>query len=187
MPDWVKTFMGLEGLATSEFVYEPTVIPGLLQTEDHAHALTEAAGFVRADHNERFVSFRLARARRLTDPEPLGLRAVIGEAALRLAVGTPEVRQEQYRHLLKIAELPDVAIQVVCPEAGPHAAATGPFYIFDFGLARSIAYAELLDGAMYIQDFDQVRTYTMAAESAQQVALSPEESVEFIGTMIDGG
>ncbi|APU14474.1 MULTISPECIES: helix-turn-helix domain-containing protein [Actinoalloteichus] len=187
VPDWFRTMIGLEGLATAEFHYEPTVIPGLLQTEDYAQALTEATGFVRADHSERFVSFRLARARRLTDAEPLEFHAVMGEAALGLAVGTPEVRQEQYRHLLKVAELPNVTVQVTRPQRGPHAALVGPFYIFDFELARSIACAELLDGAMYVQDFDQVRTYTMAAESAQQVALSPAESVELIETMTDGG
>ncbi len=42
-------------------------------------------GFVRPDHAERFVSFRQARAQRLTNDEPLTLHAVIGEAALRRA------------------------------------------------------------------------------------------------------
>jgi hypothetical protein len=55
------------------------VLPCLLQTEDHAQAITDATGFVRRDHSERFVSFRLARAQRLTDGTPLELTAVINE------------------------------------------------------------------------------------------------------------
>src|SRR4030088_3159996 len=62
----------------------PMVLPCLLQTEDHAQAITDATGVVRRGHSERFVSFRLARAQRLTDGTPLELTAVINEAALRL-------------------------------------------------------------------------------------------------------
>ncbi|AUS77992.1 XRE family transcriptional regulator [Actinoalloteichus sp. AHMU CJ021] len=185
MPDWLRTFIGLEGLAESEFVYEPTVIPGLLQTEEYAQELTRATGFVRADHNERFSGFRLARAQRLTGPAPLKLQAVVGEAALRLAVGTEQTRQDQYKHLLELARLPNVTLQFVTPERGPHAALLGPYYTFDFTLARSIAYAELLDGAVYVQDFDQVTSYKMAAESARSVALSPDESITLLQDMIE--
>ncbi|GGI97515.1 hypothetical protein GCM10011581_38380 [Saccharopolyspora subtropica] len=32
VPDWFKTFVGLEGLARSEFNYETALLPGLLQT-----------------------------------------------------------------------------------------------------------------------------------------------------------
>ena len=105
----------------------PMVLPCLLQTEDHAQAITDATGFVRRDHSERFVSFRLARAQRLTDGTPLELTAVINEAALRLNLGKPEVRQTQYRHLLKLAKLPNVSIQLLRPEDGPHTAGTGGF------------------------------------------------------------
>ena len=45
---------------------------------------------------------------------------------------------------------------------------TGSFAILDFEKVRSVAYSELLDGAMYIQDPDDVATYRMAAESVQE-------------------
>jgi transcriptional regulator with XRE-family HTH domain len=186
VPDWFKTFVGLEGLAESEFLFEPMVLPGLLQTEDYAQAITEATGFVRRDQSERFVSFRLTRAQRLTDDEPLEVKAVIGEAALRLNVGTPEIRQEQYQHLLKMAKLPNVTLQVLRPEDGPHTATTGQFFLLDFARAQSIAYSEHLDGAVYVQDQDDVRTYRMALENLQSVALAPAKSVALIRTLIDG-
>ncbi|MEU3457340.1 Scr1 family TA system antitoxin-like transcriptional regulator [Micromonospora sp. NPDC006766] len=34
----------------------------------------------------------------------------------------------------------------------------------------------MLDGAMYVQDPDGVRTYSMVADNLRQVALSPAES-----------
>lgn len=187
IPDWLRTFVGLEGLAIAEFAYEPMVIPGLLQTEEYAQELTTATGFVRPDHSERFIQFRLARAERLTGPGPLKVHAVIGEAALRLKVGPPDLRKSQFQHLIRLSKRPNVTLQVIRPEEGPHAASTGSFAILDFEKVRSVAYSELLDGAMYIQDPDDVATYRMAAESVQRVALSPDDSVALINSVIEAG
>lgn len=185
VPDWFRTFVGLEGLAEAEFVFAPMVLPGLVQTEDYAQAITEGTGFVRRDQTERFVSFRLARAKRLTDETPLHLHAVIGEAALRLNVGNPDVREAQYRHLLTLAKMPNVTIQAIRPEDGPHAATSGGFYLLDFAQAQSIAYAERVDGAVYVQDQDDVQTYKMVVENLTSVALSPAKSLNLIRGLID--
>jgi hypothetical protein len=187
VPDWVKTFVGLEGLAEAEFVFEPILVPGLLQTEDYARAVTEATGFVRHDHSERFVSFRQARASRLTDDQPLAVHAVIGEAALRLNVGTPEIRRAQYRHLLTMAKLPTITIQVLRPEDGPHVANTGQLVVLDFAQAQSVAYSERIDGAVYVQDQDDVHTYKMAVENLRSVALAPAKSLAFIRSLTNAG
>jgi transcriptional regulator with XRE-family HTH domain len=185
VPDWLKTFVGLEGLAECEFVFEPLIIPGLLQLEQYAAAVTANTPRVRADHSERFVGFRIARTRRLTDPErPLKVHAVLTEGALRLAVGSPELRRAQLQHLLALAALPTVTIQVVRPEDGPHTALTGQFVLLGFESVRSIGYVELHDGALYLQDADQVRTYNMVRKDLQRAALSPERSIALIQSML---
>lgn len=183
VPDWFRTFVGLEGLAEAEFVFEPIMVPGLLQTEEYAQAITEATGFVRRDHSERFVAFRRTRAQRLANDEPLTLHAVIGEAALRLNVGTPEVRRTQLRHLLALAKLPTVTIQVLRPEDGPHVANTGQFVVLDFAQAQSIAYSERIDGAVYVQDQDDAHTYKMAVENLRSVAVAPAKSLALIRSL----
>lgn len=185
VPDWLKTFVGLEGLAQREFLFDPMVITGLLQTEDYASAVTVDTPRVRPDHSERVVGFRLARTRRLTDLDrPLHLHAVIGEAALRLAVGTPEIRRAQLKHLLEMAKLPNVTVQVIRPEDGYHSAMSGRFVVLDFDQMRSIGYTELHDGAVYIQDTQQVRSYILSAENLQRVALGPEKSAALIRSML---
>jgi transcriptional regulator with XRE-family HTH domain len=187
VPDWLRTYVGLEGLAESVFCVQPWVIPGLLQTQEYAAAVTANAKSIRPDHGERFVGFRMARARRLTDPErPLSVEAVIPESALRLAVGTTEVRQDQLRHLLALSELPTVTIQVVRPEDGPHSAlSAGGFVSLDFGdAAKPVVYVELKDGAVYLQESEQTAAYTMVAHDLQQVALSPEQSRGAISEML---
>lgn len=181
VPEWLKTFVGLEGLAESEFVYQPLVLPGLIQTPDYARGLTSATSLVRESHSERFVSFRVARAQRLSDPEPLRLHLVVGEAALRLTVGSAQTRRDQYERIIEIAALPHVTFQVLRPECGPHeAGGAGQFVVLTFAEARPVVYSEHLDGAVYVQNQDDVRTYTLAANNLHHVALTPEESVAFV-------
>ncbi|MFV2019456.1 Scr1 family TA system antitoxin-like transcriptional regulator [Micromonospora sp. LOL_023] len=77
-------------------------------------------------------------------------------------------------------------MQIIRPEDGPHAAgAIGKFVVLDFDRVRPIAYTELLDGAMYIQDPDGVRTYTMVADNLRQAALSPADSRALIRELAD--
>ncbi|MER6987816.1 helix-turn-helix transcriptional regulator [Saccharopolyspora hirsuta] len=184
VPDWFKTFVGLEGLAKSEFDYETALLPGLLQTEEYARAATMATGFVRPDHSERFVSFRLARADRLVAAQPLNFHAVIEESALLRRIGDDEVRRDQYRHLLGMAERSNVTIQVIRPQDGPHAAVSGPFFLFEFDAAKPIGYTELLDGAVYLQDPDQVATYMMTAKNLQETAMQPDDSLALIRKLV---
>jgi hypothetical protein len=187
LPDWFRTFVGLEGMATSEFVYNPAFVPGILQSEEYARELTQAAAFVREDHAERFASFRVARAKRLTDDDPIRVHAVISEAGLRLHVGTPEIRKAQWEYLVSLTELPNVTIQVARPEDGPQAASTGQFYLLDFAQARPIGYAELIDGAVYIQDEDELAPYKIKAGKLCRAALQPGESAAYIKSLVTAG
>ena len=186
VPDWLQTYVGLEALAKDVFWFEPFVIPGLLQTQDYAAAVTASTRSIRPDHGDRFVSFRMARARRLTDEQPLHLHAVIPEGALRLDVGNPDVRHDQLEHLVRMSELPNVEVQVIRPEDGTHAGLAGGFVRLDFGeAARPVIYLEQKDGAVYLQDDLQVEAYTMVASDLQRVAMSPQQSHALIASMAE--
>jgi transcriptional regulator with XRE-family HTH domain len=185
LPDWFKTFVGLEGLASREFVFEPIAIPGLLQTADYATAITADSPRVRPDDRERVVDFRLARSERLVDPDrPLHVHALFTEAALRLRIGTPQVRQAQLEHLVVMAERPNVTVQVIRPEDGMHTGYTGQFVVLDFEQAQSVVYVELIEDAVYLRDPDQVRPYSLTAGNLQRAALDPAESTALIRSMI---
>ncbi|MGW1677965.1 helix-turn-helix domain-containing protein [Saccharopolyspora sp. NPDC002376] len=182
--NWFQSFVGLEGQAAHEFLYEPVFVPGLLQTEAYARAVTAATPRVRTDHVERFVEFRQARSALLIDPDPLVLAVVVGEAALRLDVGDPEILQDQYWHLVRLAALPNVELQVLRPEDGIHSGFTGAFAVLSFEHAHSVGYVELQDDAVYIHDQERMRGYSMAADNLRKVALSPAESVRFIESLV---
>lgn len=185
VPDWMTTIIGLERLASKEFVFEPIVIPGLLQTEDYARELSRAGRRVRDDRADQLVEVRMERARRLTSTNPLRLHATVNEQALRLRVGTPEIIKAQYEHLCALADHPNITLQVVVPDRGPHAAVTGQFVVLDFEQARPIAYAEVQEGAVYVQHPGEVDTYRDTARSLEEIALPPDDSVRFIASLID--
>lgn len=182
--DWLRTMVGLEALARREFVFEPIVLPGLLQTEAYAMAMTTGASRVRPDLANRLVELRMQRTLLLNKEEPLELHAVINEQALRLRVGDQKVLDEQYRHLVRMSELPNVTIQVVRPEAGLHSATTGQFMLLDFIDARSIVYIEIQDAAVFVDDTARVKTDTLSTQSLERVALSPGESATLIESLI---
>lgn len=186
VPDWLKTFVGLERIATREFVFEPTAIPGLLQHKDYARELTATSRRVRPDDRDLVVDFRMARAERLVSSQsPLKFHAVMTEGALRLDIGSVEVRRMQFEHLVALAHRPNITIQILRPEDGAHTALAGPFVLLDFEKAHSIGYAELYGSAIYIQHPDEVRTYVVTGQNVSEVALNPERSVELLESMID--
>ena len=57
IPDWAQRYVALETIASAMQVYEPELVPGLLQTEDYARAITRAADPERSEdaHDDRAV------------------------------------------------------------------------------------------------------------------------------------
>jgi hypothetical protein len=127
----------------------------------------------------------MGRAQRLTtDINPLEFHAFITEQALRTRVGSVEIMRAQWQHLIKLADRATIKVRVVVPEAGPHSAGNGQFLILEFDKARSIAYDEKQDGAVYVQNPGEVDTYKGSIESLEAVALSEDDSVSFIEDLI---
>jgi hypothetical protein len=187
VPDWLQTFVGLERLADEEFTFEPAVLPGLLQTEEYAAVLTAASKRVRPDRAARLVEFRLSRQQRLDldNEHPLALTAVIEETVLRRPIGSVEVRRRQLGHLLELMDRPNISVRVLPQSLATHAGLSGRFTLLRFTGVRPIGYIELQDGSIYLQDQDQVSTYTMSAESMEEVALDRRDTRSLITSLIN--
>lgn len=187
VPDWLQTYVGLEHLADAATVYEPLALPGLLQTEEYAVALTAASPRVRPDRARRLVEFRLERQRRLSldqDGDPLELTAVVEESALRRPVGPPGIRRAQFERLLELGDQPNVALHVLPADLPAHAAMAGRFTLLQFSQVRPIVYVELSDSALYLQDPDDTSAYTMSAESLVGAALDWRDTRSLITSLI---
>ncbi|MEV1119062.1 helix-turn-helix transcriptional regulator [Actinosynnema sp. NPDC049800] len=185
IPNWLRLFAGLEGMAESAFVYSPLFVHALLQTEDYATAVASSARRVRPVDMDRMVAFRMERQRRLTaDANPLKLHFVIEESALLRPIGGKDVLRRQAEHLLEATRLPTVDIQVIEARVGMHPGLTGEFTLFGFEEFDETVYVELQEDAVYLNDSAKVRAYSMTAKTLRDIALDPPESAALITSLI---
>ena len=177
--------LSLEGTASEINVYQPLLIPGLLQTRAYAMAVV---GSSRMRHSqkevERFVEIRTARQDILTRAEPVHLWAIVGEGALRQRIGGSTAMQEQLRHLLEISELPNITVQVLPFTSDATTGMYSPFSILTFagtGLPE-VVHIENLTGGIYLERPEEVGHYRDSYNHLRASALPTAESTRLIAT-----
>ncbi|MEV7868178.1 helix-turn-helix transcriptional regulator [Streptomyces sp. NPDC088124] len=157
-------------------------LPGLFQTEDHARATFElpVPPLPRLEVELR-VAHRLARQSVITRDDAVFYVGVIHEAALRMRLGSRDTARTQLRHLLDSSERPNVTLRVI-----PFTA--GGFALLDTSLLYAEASNPHLDtvqmdtptGAVFIDSPTQLANFRTRLDLAEQVALTPSKSREFI-------
>jgi hypothetical protein len=75
---------------------------------------------------------RLKRQQPLTQDDPLELRVIIDEAALRRIIGNPSVMKAQLDHIIEMSRLANVTVQVLPYDRGAYAALGDCFSILEF-------------------------------------------------------
>jgi transcriptional regulator with XRE-family HTH domain len=188
LPAWFEAYVGLEEVAIQIRAYEVQFVPGLLQTEDYARAVTllghDAAS---AREIERRVRLRMARQAVLDRPNPPNFWAVIDEAVLRRPAGSPAIMRGQLKHLADMAQHPNVTIQVIPFQAGGHSAAGGPFSILRFAEPDlpDVVYLEQLTSALYLDKPEAVDSYLRVMERVCMEAATPAASVEILAGLLN--
>ncbi|MEV0976840.1 MULTISPECIES: helix-turn-helix transcriptional regulator [unclassified Streptomyces] len=179
-----SVYIGLETDAASLRVYDPQVVPGLLQTRQYAEALIAGAlpETAQADIDKR-VQVRMRRQERITAPEnPLRLWAVLDEAALRRVVGNESVMRDQLEYLVEQSQLPHVTVQVIPFEMGAHPGLNGQYAILEFPDAAdsSVVYIEGVTSDLYLEKPNDVHKYAMMYEHLRAQALNVDQSLQYI-------
>ena len=184
------TFVGFESEATDIGTFQPILIPGLIQTEAYSRALQRG---LRPDLDEkqidRRVEFRLRRQAELFKrDDPPHFLAVLDESVL-LRQPDPDTRlmREQLTHLIEVAQQPYATIQVMPFTAGVHRGWDGNFTVMGFGGADdAVFYAQNNpSGDVLLWEEQAVaERFWQLLQSLTNQALSPAESIEFIGRLL---
>lgn len=183
VPKWFRDYVGMETAATEVWTWQPLFIPGLLQVPEYTKAVADSP----AEEIERIVRIRSERQKRLTGDDPLILRAIIDEAALRRDVGGPDVMRAQLVRLTELAKLPNVSIQLVPFSAGAHQGMRGAFTALRFPeTAMDTVYLEAYKTAAYAEAPAEVAFYTDTFEDLAAMALNCDDTVRLIHSMISG-
>jgi len=176
------TFIAYEAEAVELRNFEPTLVPGLLQTEDYARAINSVGRETGAAAIEQRVQVRLTRQALLTrKPTPLRLHTVLSEAALMCEVGGIDVLRTQLEHLARVATKPNVTVQVLRFAAGATLADRGGFAVLSFDDGEpSLGYVETPAGELLLESPQEVDRLTADYDHLRSLAMSPAESVRFI-------
>ncbi len=188
LPNWFETYLGLEQAASVIRTYEPQLVPGLLQTEDYARALMLLRHLhVSVGEIERRVALRMARQAFLSQSGAPDLWVALDEAALRRPLGGQNVHRAQLQHLIEIAQLPNITLQIVPFDAGGHVAAGGPFTILRFsdpGLP-DVVYLEQLTSAVYLDKKRDTADYLVIMDNLCLQAESPSGTMNLLHKVIE--
>lgn len=179
--------VSLEHYASRIITTETTFIPGLLQTEDYARAVIRGIAPKQPPTSvERYVEFRLARQRILSDPPSPNLDVILDEAVLRRMRGGRHVMQSQLRRLLNQSELDNVALHVLPFAVDPGNEYAGQFELVDVGAPPilSVGLTEHLIGQWTIEDDAGVLQYRNTFEQTRCLSLSETASRDLINRII---
>jgi hypothetical protein len=186
LPSWFEMYLGLEQASSVIRTYEPQLVPGLLQTQEGARAVIQLGtpDLCPADIDRR-VALRMKRQKVLTQPDAPNLWGVIDEASLWRINGRAAVRA-QIQHLMDMAELPNVTLQVIPFYSGAHAALGGPFTILRFSEPDlpDLVYLEQLTSALYLDKNEDVQHYLMVMDRLCVQAKSPAETIRFLNSTL---
>ena len=183
LPDWFESYLGLEGAASVIRTFELQFVHGLFQTEAYARAVTTLGNkSASPEEVDRRVSVRLKRQDVLAGFEPPQVWSVMDEAVLRRPVGGRRVMRHQLAHLIDVASLPRVTIQVVPFASGGHAAAGGSFTVLRFAEpdVPDIVYIEQLTSALYLDGRGDVDHYVQVMNDLSTEALTPARSAALL-------
>lgn len=183
VPDWLEIYVDLEAEASSLAVYSVQFVDGLLQTDGYARAVY-AAGRLNeaAATTERQVQLRMERQKRVLAGEMV-LEIIMEEWALHRVYGDQDVMRAQFQHMLDIAQLRNVSLQLLKTTSQPNV--VGSFALLDFPevLDPTVAYIEHEAGALYVEEPDQVRRYSQAYDRLRACAMSPAETIAEIAKL----
>lgn len=181
LPGWFQTYVGLEEAATLIRTYEVQFVPGLLQTEDYARAVTVSGSpDAPTAEVERRVNFRMSRQNLLHKDDPPRLWAVVDEAALRRPIGGTKVMRQQIKFLLEAMERSTITVQIMPFRFGGHAADGGAFSILRFPDKDmlDVVYVEQLTSALYLDKREHVDRYVATMERLTTDSQPPDMTAE---------
>ncbi|WP_069770404.1 helix-turn-helix transcriptional regulator [Streptomyces sp. LUP30] len=184
-PKKVRELAELEAKAVEMGVYVGLSIHGLLQTPEHARALFEVSQSAYTDAElERLVAARMARKSIFErDPVPM-LSFVQEEVTLCRKVGGTMVWRQQLEHLLEVAVVRNVTLQVMPTDSGAHPGLSGKIEVLKFEDGTTVGRSDGAFNGRPTSDPKQLRVLELRYSTIRAQALSPRESLAFIEQLL---
>jgi hypothetical protein len=116
----------------------------------------------------------------LTRRTPPKLHWLLTEIGLRQPIGGAKVMAKQIRHLIDLAERPNVTINVIPAKVVEHPGLPGQFLIMDFAADPTVVYVEAKTTGLFLDEPDKVALYRLTVEKLTDLALDEQASVRLL-------
>jgi hypothetical protein len=188
LPEELTALIALEDEASSSWMWQVDLIPGLLQTEEYARQVISGGyqigiPLLPSQIDQRVVA-RLRRQNILTRNNSMEFSVVLDESVLLRRNTDTQVMRTQLAHLLEVSELPNVTVRIF-PLQTLHPVATSSFLLLKFGRAHDLGLndvvsTEQLQSNLYFEGEADTHQYRRAFQALSGAALDPEQSRELI-------
>jgi len=185
IPRWFEDWLNAEREATTLRIWQPLLVPGLLQTTDYARALF-LGGLLNPSEDaiDQLVAARLARQSIFDRPDPPNLWIVLDEIVLHRLIGTPKTMYDQLLQVADMSMRSYMCVQVVPASSGAHAGLAGSFYIASVRGKPDLLYMDAVEGVTIERsalvrkatiEFDLVRSDALARNASRDLILRVAE------------
>ncbi|MFF3884709.1 helix-turn-helix domain-containing protein [Streptomyces sp. NPDC001914] len=180
-PKKVRELKMLEERAVELLLYSNHNIHGLLQTPEYARALLGTwRPAYSLDELERMVAARVARKSVFERSPAPELSFVQEEVTLRRPVGGTMVLRRQLEHMLEVARLPFVELQVMPTSRADHPGTGGRIRVLKFGDGTAVGRTDDEFAGRPVSDPRHIRVLELRYGIIRAQALTPGESMAFI-------
>ncbi|RIV40812.1 helix-turn-helix domain-containing protein [Micromonospora radicis] len=186
VPAWFLPWLDAERAATQLRCFQPSLVPGLLQTTDYARAVIRCDDTLSDDEVDKRLADRMNRQEILTGESAPQFVAVIAEAVLRRASEDfRDVMAGQIKHLLALAERPNISVHLLPDEVSMHVGLTGPFSLARSPEHRWLGEMENQLGGVVVDKEDDVDTLLSRWETVRNEALPRRQSIELMKEVVN--
>ena len=179
----LSQYLGMEQSATYIATHEPHVVYGLLQTPGYAAAIARSVGVGETPptYVERNISQRSHRQARVHEGA-VSLHVVQPEIALRLQLGDAATMATQMAQLAEMGQRDNITLQIIPFSRGQYEALrVGGISIMHHPWAEGASvYFKRYEGIQLVEDMDEAAHFMASFNHAVNMALPPDESLEFI-------
>jgi transcriptional regulator with XRE-family HTH domain len=185
MPAPYLAYVGLEGEAERLRFFQPSVVPGILQTPAYSRAVIVATTLsdISPERDSASEEVRMMRQHSLLNsPDAPIIDAVLDEAVLHRVIGDRATLSEQLSHLAALAEAPKITLRVLPFTAGL-ATIGGPFIILEFNDdadADAVYLESTLSASQFFDRVEGIARYREVFGKIAAAALSPAASLDLI-------
>ncbi|MET8556751.1 Scr1 family TA system antitoxin-like transcriptional regulator [Streptomyces sp. NPDC004959] len=182
-PDWFKPYADLEQGATAIVSYSSILIEGLAQTEEYAAAVFRAGHPTETEDEIRArVELRVQRQQILNRTSPPRLWMIVTESVLRMGVGGTEVMRGQLEHLAKLAERPNVTLQILRARDGAPPTHL-PFILLTMD-GHQVAYSESwVGGGSVDRSAEAIAKTAEVCDHLRMTAASAQDSLDLLRSL----